>query len=258
MERRDLHAPGRKPPAGNRESPAGNPEPPAGDRPEPAGVLARITLGTQVYDALRDLLIAGGLAPGERLSLRTVAERLGTSMMPAREAVSRLVADEALEVLPNRAVRVPVITLGKFRELTRVRIAVEGFAAAEAARAVTHAALAAIRVHDAAFRHEVRSPEPDLERAMRANRDLHFAVYEAAGLPSLIAIIEGLWLRIGPVLNLDMRSSPRRLAEGGAQAHHAALVAALAAGDAEGARAALAADIAGTAAFIETTGRLAP
>ncbi len=251
MERRDLHAPGRGPPAGSRKGPAG-------DRPEPAGALARITLGTQVYDALRDLLIAGGLAPGERLSLRTVAERLGTSMMPAREAVSRLVADEALEVLPNRAVRVPVITLQKFRELTRVRIAVEGFAAAEAAWAVGPDALAAIGQHDAAFRQEVRSPEPDLERAMRANRDLHFAVYEAAGLPSLVAIIEGLWLRIGPVLNLDMRSSPRRLAEGGAQAHHAALVAALAAGDAEGARAALSADIAGSAAFIETTGRLAP
>ena len=83
----------------------------AGDRPDPEALAPpeRITLGTQVYDALRDLLIAGGLAPGERLSLRTVAERLGTSMMPAREAVSRLVADEALEVLPNRAVRVPVI-----------------------------------------------------------------------------------------------------------------------------------------------------
>ncbi|WP_342352917.1 FCD domain-containing protein [Methylobacterium frigidaeris] len=104
----------------------------------------------------------------------------------------------------------------------------------------------------------MRAPEPDLERAMRANRDLHFAVYEAAGLPSLIAIIEGLWLRIGPVLNLDMRSSPRRLAEGGAEAHHADLVAALSVGDAEGARTALAADIAGSAAFIETTGRLAP
>ncbi|WP_245239627.1 GntR family transcriptional regulator [Methylobacterium variabile] len=232
-------------------------------QPDPDGVarlapLARITLGTQVYDALRDLLIAGELAPGERLSLRTVAERLGTSMMPAREAVSRLVADEALEVLPNRAVRVPVITLTKFRELTRVRIAVEGFAAAEAARPPGPDELAAIRAHDAAFRHEVRAPEPDLERAMRANRDLHFAVYAAAGLPSLIAIIEGLWLRIGPVLNLDMRSSPRRLAEGGAEAHHARLVVALAAGDPDGARAALAADIAGSAAFIETTGRLAP
>jgi DNA-binding GntR family transcriptional regulator len=222
------------------------------------GRVAHATLGAQAYESLRDLLIAGELAPGERLSLRTLAERLGTSVMPAREAVSRLVADAALEVLPNRAVRVPVITLTTFRELTRVRIAVEGFAAAEAAAARSPDDLAAIRAHDAAFRHEVRAPAPDLERAMRANRDLHFAVYAAAGMPSLVTIVEGLWLRIGPVLNLDMRSSPRRLAEGGAEAHHARLVAALAAGDAEGARAALAADIAGSAGFIETTGRLAP
>ncbi|KMO19707.1 GntR family transcriptional regulator [Methylobacterium platani] len=222
------------------------------------GRVAHATLGAQAYEALRDRLIAGALAPGERLSLRTLAEGLGTSVMPAREAVSRLVADEALEVLPNRAVRVPVMTLSTFRELTRVRIAVEGFAATEAARRLAPDDLAAIRSHDAAFRHEVLAPEPDLERAMRANRDLHFAVYRAAGLPSLVAIIEGLWLRIGPVLNLDMRSSRRRVAEGGAQVHHAHLAAALAAGDGDGARAALAADIAASADFIETTGRLAP
>ncbi len=169
MQRRDLH--GAAAEARARPDPEALPPP------------GRITLGTQVYDALRDLLIAGELAPGERLSLRTVAERLGTSMMPAREAVSRLVADEALEVLPNRAVRVPVITLKKFRELTRVRIAVEGFAAAEAAQACGPGDLAAIRAHDAAFRSEVRADAPDLERAMRANRDLHFAVYAAAACP---------------------------------------------------------------------------
>ncbi|GJD52433.1 HTH-type transcriptional regulator McbR [Methylobacterium crusticola] len=218
----------------------------------------RVTLGTRVYDALRSLLIAGELAPGERLSLRRVADQLGTSMMPVREAVSRLVADEALEVLPNRAVSVPLMDAAKFRELTRVRIAIEGFAVEEAALRCGPADLALIARHDAAFRCEALAPAPDLERAVRANKELHFAAYAAAGLPSLRAIIEGLWLRIGPVLNLDMRVSARRLAEGGAEAHHARLVAALRAGDATAARAALVADITGTAAFIEASGRLPP
>eukprot|EP01035_Chromulina_nebulosa_P058159 gene58159-79655_t len=61
-------------------------------------------------------------------------EVLGVSIMPVREAVSRLVADKALEVAANRAVRVPVMSSSQFRDLTKVRIAIEGHAAAEAAR----------------------------------------------------------------------------------------------------------------------------
>ena len=70
--------------------------------------LDRQTLGERAYAKLADLLISGRLAPGEKLSLRAAADVLGVSIMPVREAVSRLVADKALEVTPNRAVRVPL------------------------------------------------------------------------------------------------------------------------------------------------------
>src|SRR5262245_18205620 len=80
------------------------------------GSLLHETLGERVTGELRELLISGRLAPGEKLSLRRVAEALGVSMMPVREAVSRLAADKALEVLPGRAVRVPMLTLAQFRE----------------------------------------------------------------------------------------------------------------------------------------------
>src|SRR4029079_15188528 len=96
--------------------------------------LDRQTLGERAYAKLADLLISGRLAPGEKLSLRAAADVLGVSIMPVREAVSRLVADRALEVAPNRAVRVPLMTTAQFRDLTRVRITIEGHAAAEAAR----------------------------------------------------------------------------------------------------------------------------
>ncbi|MCA3675420.1 MAG: GntR family transcriptional regulator, partial [Methylobacterium sp.] len=58
----------------------------------------RQTLGDKVYAHIRRLLISGRLAPGDRMSLRQVADVLGVSMMPVREAVSRLVADRAIEV----------------------------------------------------------------------------------------------------------------------------------------------------------------
>lgn len=216
----------------------------------------RPTLGARVHDDLRDLLISGQLSPGEKLSLRTVALRHGVSMQPVRQAVDRLVADGALEVLPNRAIRVPVMTLARFEELTTVRLAIEAFAVETAAKAHSSRDLAAIRRADQAFRRQCLSRNPDLAIAIRANRDLHFAVYRAAGLPSLLAIIEGLWLCIGPVLNLDIRSSPARLRMGAAEAAHGKLVAAVASRDGVAARAALHNDIKGAATWIKSQAAL--
>ncbi len=221
------------------------------------GSLAHETLGERVTGELRELLIAGRLAPGEKLSLRRVAEALGVSMMPVREAVSRLAADKALEVLPGRAARVPILSLAQFRELTRIRLVVEGFAAEEAARVIAPAQIDAVVRHEAAFRDAARADPPDSAAAVAANRHLHFALYEAAAMPSLLEMIGRLWLKAGPILNLDMRDEPRRLDGGSAVLAHAALVAALREGDPAAARAALEADIEAAAEHIERTGRLA-
>lgn len=220
------------------------------------GSLQHETLGERVTGELRALLIAGRLAPGEKLSLRRVAEALGVSMMPVREAVSRLAADKALEVLPGRAVRVPVLTLAQFRELTRIRLVVEGFAAEEAAKAITDAQIAAVARHEAEFLAAAKDP-PDPAAAVAANRDLHFALYEAAGMPSLIEMISRLWLKVGPILNLDMRHEPKRLDGGSAVVAHAQLLDALRRRDPAAARQALIEDISAAAEHIERTARLA-
>lgn len=226
------------------------------DAPSREVSAGRSTLGARVHHELRDLLISGQLSPGEKLSLRSLALRSHVSMQPVRQAVDRLVADGALEVLPNRAIRVPVMTVDRFDELTTVRLAIEGFAAELAAAAHTPRDLAAIRRADAAFRKQIVSADPDLSAAILANRDLHFAVYRATALPSLVAIIEGLWLCIGPVLNLDLRSSPARLRMGAAAQAHAALVQALAKRDGASARAALQQDIRGAADWIRSQAAL--
>ena len=221
------------------------------------GSLLHETLGERVTGELRELLISGRLAPGEKLSLRRVAEALGVSMMPVREAVNRLAADQALEVLPGRAVRVPVLTLTQFRELTRIRLVVEGFAVEEAARIASAGQIETVAQHEAAFRAAAKADPTDSAAAVAANRHLHFAVYEAAGMPSLIEMIGRLWLKAGPVLNLDMRHEPSRLDGGSAVQAHAALVAALRRRDPAAARAALEEDIRAAAEHIERTARLA-
>jgi len=216
----------------------------------------RVTLGERVHAELRERLMSGELAPGQKISLRTAAETLGVSMMPVREAVARLVADQSLEVLPNRAARVPLMSVSRFRELTTVRLAIEGLAVEQAARSRTAADLAAMRSFEEEFLAEARASDPRTEHAVRANKALHFAVYRATALPTLVGIIEGLWLKIGPVLNLDLKLSPQRLRTGGAVDCHRQLIEAVEAGEPVLARAALVDDIVGAARFIESTGRL--
>jgi len=81
--------------------------------------------------------------------------------------------------------------------------------------------------------------------------------YGATGLPTLAEMIGGLWLKAGPVLNLDLGANPERLAAGGAVRFHAEALAAIRAGDGRAARAAIAADIRGAADFIIARGGLA-
>ncbi|MBE9605871.1 GntR family transcriptional regulator [Acetobacteraceae bacterium H6797] len=208
------------------------------------------------YEAIADLLASGRVAPGERLSLRDMAEALGVSVMPVREAVSRLIADQALEVAPNRAVRVPIMTAKAFRELARIRAEVEGFAAAEAALRREAADLDAIAEAEAAFRQEGFLNERASDRAVPLNRDVHFAIYRAARMPLLMQMIGGLWLKAGPVINLDLRDSPERLNKGHARECHAAAWAAIEARDPAAAREAIARDITLAADYIIGRGGL--
>ena len=65
------------------------------------------------------------MEPGQRFTLRGLAAAIGTSAMPVREAVTRLAAEQALEVLPNRAIRVPLMTRERFLELRTIRLQLE-------------------------------------------------------------------------------------------------------------------------------------
>lgn len=233
---------------------------PASDRRHSAlddvGALPRETLAERVEETLHAFLISGRLAPGDKLSLRSVAESLSVSMMPVREAVARLASDGALEVLPGRAVRVPILSVTQFRELTRIRIAIEGYASEEAARNRSEGDLEEIERFERAFQEATSGDVPEPAMAVEANRNLHFAIYRAAGLPTLTEIIERLWLKAGPILNLDMRDEPRRLHGGRAVRAHEALVEAIRRRDGAAARAALETDIATAADHIVGIGRL--
>ena len=83
------------------------------------------TFAEQAYAQLKNALIVGSLAPGQRLPLRSLCRQLGTSVTPVREALLRLTAASALEGYAHRVIRVPVLTRADLDELKCLRLELE-------------------------------------------------------------------------------------------------------------------------------------
>jgi DNA-binding GntR family transcriptional regulator len=156
------------------------------------------TVQERVYQELRDALYQGRFMPGEVLTIRSLAAALGTSPMPVREAIQRLVTENALTQLPNRTIRVASLTQETYDEWIRLRCELEGYAAQRAAQRVKPAICKELRAINATFRKSIEAE--DASGMLEGNQHFHFAVYEAAKSEALLKIIGSLWLRFGPVL----------------------------------------------------------
>lgn len=158
------------------------------------------SLGEQAYESLKGTIIAGQFAPGAKLTVRSVAQALGVSTTPARDAINRLIGEGALANLGPKTVVVPVLDMAALDEVTKIRLALEGLAAEESVGAIADA--------DVAF---LESTQEKLNAALddgryadvlAHNRDFHFRIYARSRMPRLVAIIESQWLRIGPLFNV--------------------------------------------------------
>lgn len=214
------------------------------------------TLGVRVYRQLRDFLMAGQLQPGQKLTLRELAGALGVSPMPVREAVRRLATEGALETLPNRRIRVPLMTKARFRELLRMRLALEGLAIEEAALRIRTPDIDRLQSLNDEFTRQIGRRQADGVRLFRINKDLHFIVYEAAGMPMLLGTIEGLWLQIGPMLHLSLRMRANSKGRNPAPDWHNRMIRGLRRRDAAAARRALEGDLRSAADQILLEGNL--
>lgn len=190
-----------------------------------------------VYRALRVELMRGDIRPGDRMVVKRLADRFGTSPLPVRQALQRLVAEGALTDEPYRGARVPLRGVDELMDLRRVRCAVEGQAAEWAAGRATGAVLERLHLLQSRMRavHDIAHAGSYLVW----NFEFHFTVYRAAGSPILIPLIERLWLRAGPYLN-SMRTE---FTLGQGLDHHDQVIGALARGDAAAARAAVEAEL---------------
>jgi DNA-binding GntR family transcriptional regulator len=205
--------------------------------------VPRETLHDRVYAELRRSLIHGVFVNGQMLRIQDLAEKLNTSTMPVREALARLISEQALEALPNRTVRVPVITREKLDDLARARVLIEGEVTARAMEKLGRSDFARLRdltrQCEAAF--TVRSGE-NIRRATELNHAFHDHIYRAAPSPVLQPMIESLWLQSGPYVHAAAFLHDETNDPAGTH-HHWQLIEALEKRDAKGAIAALTRDI---------------
>lgn len=196
-------------------------------------------LSEQVYATIRASLMDGRYEPGERLTIANLAEQLGVSITPVREAIFRLVTERALEMRAATSIQVRSLTPAELREIQLIRHHLEGEAAAQAAVKISDQGLAALEAMQADF---TRAAASDPLEASRVNREFHFKLAEAAQMPMLYATIEGMWAQMGPLIHLYHLNTPKRVLSSGDHGHYD-LLRALVARDPEASRRAIQADI---------------
>jgi DNA-binding GntR family transcriptional regulator len=190
-----------------------------------------------VYRVLRRAIMTGQFEPGEPVTINGLAETLGVSAMPVREALHRLVSEGALELLDNRRVRVPDLDPPRFEEVLEARVALETRAAERAMPFIDDVRLARLRAFDQQA--DQALAVRNFGRLVEANFDFHRCLYEARPGTVLLPLIETLWLRLGPF----MRRAGEAFSADYQVDRHAEALAAIVKRDAEALKAAIAADI---------------
>jgi DNA-binding GntR family transcriptional regulator len=190
----------------------------------------RGTMASSATEALRELIVMGEIAPGTPLRLEEIADRLGMSISPVREAVRQLEALGLAEHVPYKGARVTEIDPGEMRDVYEARLALESVAVRRAALEWNEDAeallLSALEELSAAYQRGERA------EIIRGNTAFHLAIAQASGsrwIPRLLRPMLETSERFSAFVIGDDQRGVYEVEERG----HSAIVSACRAGDAE-------------------------
>lgn len=194
-------------------------------------------------------MFSGGYAPGQKISIRKLAEEHDVSVIPARDALRALVAEGVLEFTDSRTIAVPVPDAQKLSDIRFARTALECELARRAFPSFTKSEIAALRSIDQAL--DLAIEDNDIRAYAQGNFDFHFFIYRHAQASVMLNLVETLWMLYAP----SMRAVCTMYgANNIAHDYHRAAMAALDQGDEDAFVDAIADDIAQGMNFIETGG----
>jgi len=158
--------------------------------------LSRPSLRDQALAVLRQAMVAGEIRPGEIHSAAALAQQLGVSSGPVREAMLTLVNQGLLEMVPNRGFRVPPVSDADLDEIYELRLMLEVPAVESLARSTLETGeppadpLGLVRGH--ADRCEEAAEAGDVTAFLTADRDFHLGLLAWHGNKRLLAVVENL------------------------------------------------------------------
>lgn len=198
---------------------------------------ADTTIQEHAYARLRAAIMVGALPPGQKLTIRGLAQQLALSQTPIREAVRRLSSESAIEVLGNRRLRVPEMTSGRFDELVRLRAVLELHAAVRSLPYVSEIVIDRMETLDAQL--DALMQAGDAAGLMQLNHDFHRLLYRLNPDQAVMPLVESVWLQLGPFQRQLMARPQHHYSID----RHKEILAALRRRDADALKAALSADI---------------
>lgn len=146
----------------------------------------RTNLKDVVADHIRNLIFAGRLRPGQRIDQDDIAEVLGVSKLPVREALILLENEALVRGLPRRGVFVAPLTPDDVRDHYEIYGMVEGIAARRAAKNLSDTELS----HLAEITSQMQKDAPDRQEEL--NYEFHRAINVAGGTPKLLTVLHSL------------------------------------------------------------------
>ena len=180
--------------------------------PPPSSPLSALSrpqpLREQAYDRIREALRHGKYRPGERLTELGIAQELGVSRTPVREVLGQLAREGFLEEHPRGGFRIPALSLRDVEEIFTLRLLLEPFGAAEAARRATSKDIAALT---AVLRRGEEAAPDRLDDFIEAARDFRACLFGIAGNARLLQAIDQVedhmqYLRTNTLRDRDTRS----------------------------------------------------
>lgn len=154
------------------------------------------------YFKLRDMVLTGGLAPGQAVTIQGLIRDLGVGMTPVREAIRRLTSEGALQLHGNRRVSVPSLTPALLDQIAFARLTIEPKIAELAVPLLTDRSITDLEVIDGKINSAIASN--DIPGYLSGNHHFHFTLYEQSNAPVLVDIAQSQWLRFGPSLRVVM------------------------------------------------------
>ena len=145
-----------------------------------------------VFYTLRRQILKGELKPGERLMEIALANRLGVSRTPVREAIRKLENEGLVIMLPRRGAHVAEITRQELNDVLEIRSSLEELAIVRACENMTDSDMEALKEVEADFARLVADESSDLATLGEADEHFHDLIYEGTGNRRLIQIINQL------------------------------------------------------------------